>query len=104
MRSIVENLYKKQDYVARWDAFQKCKRTALASEQKQVIHFKEILKKQRATAIRLITAFFLGKKRSNLFAILKKFKDYGDWKQFNINTNFRKAFRKIIKIHNKKIL
>lgn len=34
MRSIVENLYKKQDYVARWDAFQKCKRTALASEQK----------------------------------------------------------------------
>jgi hypothetical protein len=31
MRSIVENLYKKQDYVARWDAFQKCKRTAIAS-------------------------------------------------------------------------
>ena len=34
MKSIVENLYKKQDYVARWDAFQKCKRTAIASEQK----------------------------------------------------------------------
>jgi hypothetical protein len=63
-----------------------------------------MLKKQRGTAIRLITAFFLGKKRSNFYAILKKFKDFGDWKQFNINTNYRKAFRKIISIHKKKIL
>jgi hypothetical protein len=103
MKNTVLNVFKKQDYGAKWEFFQKMKRTALAGEAKEVAHLQETLKKQRATAIRLITAFYLGKKRRNLFQMLKKVKEFGDYKQFKINTNYRSALRKIVKVYNRKV-
>jgi hypothetical protein len=38
MKNIVENVFRKQDYGAKWDIFQKIKRTSLASESKDVLH------------------------------------------------------------------
>lgn len=38
MKSIIENVFKKQDYGAKWELFQKMKRTALASECRDVLH------------------------------------------------------------------
>lgn len=50
------------------------RRVALNMEEKEVALLKLTLKKQRATAIKLITAFFVGKRRINLFLIIKKLK------------------------------
>ena len=38
MNNTVENVFRKQDYLAKWEIFQKMKRTALASESKEVAH------------------------------------------------------------------
>ena len=38
MKNIIENVFRKQDYVAKWDGFQKFKRTSLASESRDVMH------------------------------------------------------------------
>ena len=74
MKSIIENVFKKQDYAAKWEMLQKIKRSSLAVEQKYVNSLQSILKKQRGTAIRLLTAFVIGKKRSNFHFMLKKIK------------------------------
>lgn len=36
MKSTIENVFRKQDYGAKWDGFQKLKRTSLAGEAREV--------------------------------------------------------------------
>jgi hypothetical protein len=38
MKATIENVFRKQDYAAKWDYFQNMKRTSLASENREVQH------------------------------------------------------------------
>jgi len=33
MKKVIENVFKRQDYLSKWEAFQNIKRTSLASEK-----------------------------------------------------------------------
>jgi hypothetical protein len=103
MKRTVENVFKKQDYLAKWDSFQKVRKAAIVAEQKEVQHLKQTLQKQRGTAIRLLTAFVMGKRKTNFQLMMKKLKEVGDWKVFQMNTNHRTAIRTISRVVNRKI-
>lgn len=64
---------------------------------------KDVLKKQRATAIRLLTAFVVGKKRELLHSMLNELKDRGETRQSRLNNNGRLVIRKIVKIFGRKV-
>lgn len=64
---------------------------------------KVILKKQRVTALRMLTYFMMGKKRDILHTTLKRLRERGGINQFNINNNFRKGIRSMIKITSRKM-
>ena len=77
MKKVIEGVFRRQDYQKKWEAFQNIRRVQLSSEKRDYLHAKEVLKKQRGTAIRLFTAFVIGKKRSILNKVLGQLKDIG---------------------------
>lgn len=72
MKKVIEAVFRRQDYQKKWEAFQNIRRVAIISEKRDYLHSKEILKKQRGTAIRLLTAFVVGKKRSILQKVIRQ--------------------------------
>ena len=77
MKKVIEAVYRRQNYQKKWDAFQNMRRVAIVSEKRDFLHSKEILKKQKGTAIRLLTAFVLGKKRRIFHRVLSQFREVG---------------------------
>ena len=98
MRGLVESLFKRQDCHSKWASFQNIKRRAIEVEHREVQYLGGTLKKQRATMIRLLTAFMLGKKRRILHMVIKQVKEYGNWRELSWNTHHRKALRTCTRI------
>jgi hypothetical protein len=44
----------------------------------------------------------VGKKRKSFLTMVGKIKQFGEEKQFKINTKYRRGIRKIIKLYNRK--
>ena len=51
----------------------------------------------------MLTYFMMGKKRDILHSTLKRLKERGGINQYNINNNFRKGIRSMIKITSRKM-
>jgi hypothetical protein len=81
MKRAIEGVFKRQDYLGKWEGFQNIRRAALASEKKEQLTLREILKKQRGTAIKLIMHFMMGKKRDNLHSVLSLVSERADIRQ-----------------------
>lgn len=98
MKQTVEAVFRKQEYLAKWGAFQQIKREALLVEEMEIKQLKVTLQKQRGTAIRLLSAFAQGKKRANFMWMLKQLKQVGNWRQFQLNSKYRSGIRTLNRI------
>lgn len=103
MKRAIEGVFKRQDYLARWEGFQNIRRAALTSEKNEHLHLKDVLKKQRGTAIKLIMNFMMGKKRDILESMLCLVRERGEVRQHQENSNFRRGLRVIVRIFSQKM-
>ena len=103
IKRVIENLFKRHDYLAKWEAFQNIRRTALASEKTEQERLKGILKKQRGTVIRLLTHFMLGKKRDILLTTIQRLRERGEVNQQKCNKDLRKGIRAMARIVTRKM-
>jgi hypothetical protein len=98
MRRNIENLFKRHDYLDKWEGLQKIKREAIAAEKVEHERLRAVLKKQRGTAIRLMTHFMVGKKRDILHSTIDRLRERGEIQQQRISNGFRKGIRTMTRI------